>query len=270
MKRVGFLLIVMMIFSSYRDVAAQEYVKPSFDNIVKTLIRMGAVDIHQDEIIDLYARVLYCPQYIASFKDEFVWEKKRYAMRQEIRQDISTYPIGYAYEDVVQLDRYKFEERFYPFVRKEGKEINVNTFSMFVTDKSFCSGDRQSWLPSVYKLVLNKPVKMKGLYLNEEDGRTLLQRMDARGNTDHILFFRANVRVVFVAPFSKPEDVLKRREEAQKQGKAFVGAAVTVVQDLRGEAIRLDGLLDSIDYFEDEARTKLIYTYRPTPFSSEQ
>ncbi len=267
MKRVGFLLIVAILCLAHRSVAAQEYAKPSFDNIVKTLIRMGAVDINRDEIIDLYARVTGCQHYTAYFKDDFVWEKKRHELREEIRKNISTYPTGYAYETAVKLGRYNFEERLYPFIGEGNKEINVNTFSMIVENKNFCFDGKSYWLPSVYKLVLNRPIKMAGLYLNEEDGRALLQRMDAAKNPTHVLFLRVNVRVLFVAAIANEEEASRQKKAVHRKERAKNAA---VLQAIDGGSIQLDSRLDSIEYFEDEAHTKLIYTYRPTTFSSYQ
>ncbi|MFA6279638.1 MAG: DUF4852 domain-containing protein [Bdellovibrionales bacterium] len=266
MKRVSFLLIVMMFLPLSHKVMAQEFAKPSFDNIVKTLIRAGAVDIYQDDVIDLYARVMHCPWYVESYHDDFSWEKKRQEMREEIRQNISTYPISYAYETAVKLGRYNFEERLYPFIGEDNKEINVNAFSMIVQDKSFCAGPKNFWLPSIYRLLLNKPVKMAGLYLSEEDGRALLQRMDAAGNPTHVLFLRVNVRVVFVAFLARPSDFSKSRAVLTRKND-LAGNAV-VLQNIKSGSVQLDSRLESIEYFEDEAHTKPIYTYRPTTFSA--
>ncbi len=262
MKRVGFFLIVAMLCFSHHDAAAQEFVKPSFDNIVKTLIRMGAIDSERDDVIDLFARVTRCQQYSDSFKDDFVWEKKRHAMREEIRANISMYPVGYAYETVIKLGRYDFDRRLYPFVGEAGQDINVNAFSMTVSDKNFCFQDRIDWLPSLYRLVLDKPVKMDGLYLNEEDGKTLLQRLDAAGNLAHVLFLRVNIRLVFVAALAYGDESSGHQAGAMRREKDKQRAAVLQKRDVG--RIQLDGRLDSIEYFEDEARTKLIYVYRPT------
>jgi hypothetical protein len=239
---------------------AQEFAKPMMDNIIKTLIRMKAVDINRDEIVDLYARVTDCNTYLNNYKNDFEWEKIRTKLREDIRNNVQKFPVAYAYETMVKLGRYDFSRKLYPFVG-DGGEINVNTFTMVVNDKNFCSNEKSSWLPTFYKLVLDKPIKLPGLYLSEEDGRDLMTRMEAAKNLTHLVYMRVNVRITYVAGLATNKEISaairKRRMDKYRRN------ASVVLQDVKGNAIQLDSRLESIQYYEDEGHTKLIYTYTP-------
>jgi len=242
---------------------AQAYVRPDLNAIVKTLIRTGAVDAREDRIIDLYARVTNCPAFLKYHNDDFKWKKIREAMREEVAKDIATFPVHYAYETIIQLGRYDFDRRLYPFVGTEGADVNVNTFAMKLPEgeQNFCSQGGNRWLPLVYKLVLDKPVKISGLYIDEKEGEALMRRLDAADNPAHVVFMKINVRVLYVARVGDSKDVAKAYTHGKKK-KAWQEVAV-VLQNVEQGSVRLDSRLDSIDFYEDEARTKLIYTYRP-------
>ncbi|HAX90708.1 MAG TPA: hypothetical protein DCY07_00670 [Rhodospirillaceae bacterium] len=257
---IAILITVLVLLAIPRPASAQIFATPSMDNISKTLIRMGALDFHEDRTVDLYARVTNCALVQKSYQNDFEWEKVRRDLRDEIRREISTFPAGYAYEAPVKLGKYDFDRKLYSFVG-QGGEINVNTFSMVTADKSFCADEKQYWLPSTYQLVLRNPVKIPGLFILEDDGRALLERLNQAGNLTHIIFMRINVRVVFVAGLASTKEI--REQKKKRLAERFSGGKASVLQNIKSGSIRLDGELDSIEFYEDEDHKKLIYTYRP-------
>jgi hypothetical protein len=132
---------------------------------------------------------------------------------------------------------------------------------MVTADKNFCAERKQYWLPATYQLVLRNPVKLPGLFMLEDDGRDLLKRLNQAGNTTHIIFMRVNVRVVFVAGIATSEEI--RAQMYKRVMDKLTGAKAVVLQNIKSDSIRMDSELDSIEFYEDEAHTKLIYTYRP-------
>lgn len=256
-----FLLFVVGVFVVLpQPVEAQEHAKPSMDNIVKTLIRMRALDISRDDVVDLYARVTNCKLYQENYRNDFEWEKIRSTLRKEIERNIAVFPVSYAYETKVQLERYNFDEKLYPF-KGIGGQINVNTFSMEVTDRNYCSDEKNHWLPTIYQLVLDKPIKLPGLHLNEEEGSGLLQRMNDSGNAKHIVYMRVNLRVVFVAGLASRQEITDARRK-QRFDKMAARKPV-VLQEITGSTIQMDSRLESIDFYEDKDYKKLIYTFWP-------
>lgn len=247
------LVFSLWVGGSPAPAQAEEFVKPALDSIVKTLIRFGALDIRKDEVIDIYGRVVECDIFFENYKNDFKWQKARQALRESIRRDVATFPTGYRYDTELQLARYDFKKGLYAFTDKTA-QFNVNVFTMVTHKEDLCTKDSNKVLPAEYKLVLDQPVQIQGLPLSAEEGEVLLNRMNMAGNRDHIVYARFNMRVVYVAPIA---------ERPESRGNRRITAAPMVTQNIKSNAIFLDARLDSIEYFEDPDRTKLIYIYKP-------
>ncbi|MDD2325960.1 MAG: DUF4852 domain-containing protein [Alphaproteobacteria bacterium] len=234
---------------------AETYEKPAMDNIMRSLVRFGAIDINDDMMLDLYARVNACDLYRQFYQDEFKWREIRTQMRKVIKEEAATYPTGYRYDTQMQLGRYDFEKKSYPFVHKE-QNSGVNAFRMITHDSDFCTDEDMYGFPRGYRLVLASPIDVPDLPLKEEEAKALLKRMDEDGNKDHIVTARFNIRVVFIASLM-PNNV--SLEQPQEGGKTMA----RVRQRIQTDSIILDSRLDSIEFYEDPERTKLIYVYRP-------
>lgn len=258
--RLALLLAVLagaIVFSPC--VRADEYVKPSTETILNALVRSGALDLTQDDIIDAYTQVMACDIYIGYYKDEFKWQKIRPLIREQVQKDLATYPTGFRYETVLQLGRYDFKQKTYPF-DVESQRGNFNVFSM---DRDFSSKckvttmkNSASILPTTFKFMLDNPVSITGLPLDQKEGAALFDRMEKDGNKLHIVYARFNVRVTFIAQL----DFSKRQAKAPTKK---MDLRSQVMQPVSSSGIKIDTRLDSIEYFEDENMTRLIYTFRP-------
>lgn len=238
---------------------ADEYEKPSLSNFMKTLIRFGAVDLRRDDIIDAYGRVSECKIYFEFYKDDFKWQKVRQALRESIKQNIATFPVAYQYDAVLQLERYDFRERLYRFTAKTA-QASSNVFSILTQKEEFCTDTDHSFPPMIYKFVLDRPLKMLGIPIGPDIGQRLLERMDAANNKDRLVYARFKFRITYIAPLNvkKPKTALPDNRE-----KTPSGYGPMVVQDIKDDEVMMDSRVDSIEYYEDPARTKLIYSYTP-------
>ena len=243
---LGLLCAIIMLASPAAK--AQTYAKPSYENMLQTLIRMGALNITDDSVIDDYAVITECKLYANFFKDDFKWNRIRQAMRQSIKQNVATYPTGFAYEAELQLDRYDFQEKLYKF-RERATVKNVNAFVLFSTEGRTCADQKVNVLPTAFRAILNEPIYFTGLPLTEEDAKALLKRMEADGNRDRIVYARFNLRITYIAPLRRPDN-------------APANVLVPLQQEKSDSSIRLDARLDSLEIFEDAGRTKLIYNYQ--------
>lgn len=254
-----FALIVAVLLScaSGSPARADAYVKPSTETLLNTLVRFGAIDLMQDKVLDAYTQVMDCDVYLKYFSDEFKWQKVRPVVRDHVKNEIATYPTGFRYETKVQLGRYDFKKKIYPFTEK-AQRFNINAFSI---DRHFSEKcrvvtlyDSAKIIPTSYKFVLASPINIDGLPLDEKDGNALFNRMEKDGNVDHMVYARINLRVTFIAPIDFKEDLSEKEKFALRS---------KVLQSATGGAIRIDSRLDSIEYYEDEAMTRLVYLYRP-------
>lgn len=251
------LVLCLAVFPARAD----EYEKPSLANFMKTLVRFGAIDLRRDDIIDAYGRINECDLYFEYFKDDFKWQRIRSALRQSIKQNVATFPVAYQFDAELQLDRYDFKAGLFRFTNKT-VQASSNVFSMRTQESERCVQEgvqKDRFPPEVFKFVLDKPVKMLGIPMNAKTGERLLANMEAQKNKDRLVYVRFKFRIGYIAPLS-----VKRPETAETQirrGAKSYGPMVT--QDESDEEVAMDARADAIEYYEDPARTKLIYSYTP-------
>ncbi len=238
---------------------AEEYVAPSLSNFMKTLVRFGAIDLRRLDVLDAFARVTECQIYRDHYSDDFKWQEVRKALRKSIKQNIGTFPTTYRFDASLQLDRYDFKEGIYRFTDKTAQH-SANTFSIRAQSQEQCGMTDADFPPLSYKFVLDQPVNLNGIPLSAEEGKLLLSRMVESGNKDRLVYARFNFRVVYVAPIVMDTPKTKAFGEDISEERRL-GPMVT--QSLMLQRVAMDSRLDSIEYFEDPERTKLIYTYRP-------
>lgn len=232
---------------------AADYIKPGWPDLVRTLIRFNALNVGDDTLLDEYAMIAECDLYKGFFSDDFKWNQVRAALRQSIRQNVATYPTSYYYETSLQLDRYDFHDKLYRFTPKSTIH-NVNAFLIYGADgRMECGAGTVKNIPKIYRAVLDTPIYFEGLPLAQSDAEALLKQMEAEKNNDRVIYARFNLRIVYVSPL--------RRE--LKPGEAATNAVYTQGEKSGMDGMRLDAHLDSIEFYGDEAMTKLIYRYQP-------
>ena len=188
------LCVTVLATASYVSAArADSYEKISMDNAVKTLVRFGAIDIKKEEVIDEYGMLTECKLYKKHYNDDFKWNKIRDALRQTIKQNIAIFPTGYYYDAELQLGRYDFKEKQYPFTEKSKIE-NVNAFTVINQQDSGCQGMGLKFRTTNYRLLLTQPLTICVLPLAEQSAHALLKRIDAGKHRDQIMLTRFNIR----------------------------------------------------------------------------
>lgn len=228
---------------------AEDFAELTLSNIVKILVRFGVFDVRKDDVIDFYGKVTECQIFTENFLDDFKWNRIRAALRAKIKQDIAVFPTGIHYDTELQLGKYDFHDKIYRFSEKTA-QFNANVFRVKVHSSNFCNRQTPDILPAEYKFVLDQPVLLTGLPMGEEDGSRLLARLREAKNTNLIIYTRFNMRVIYVAPI---EAVGAKQPDPHK----------FALEKSINDGIRIDTRLDSIEYFEDPERTKLIYRFMP-------
>lgn len=262
MRKVRFFLLALVFLGAltalpYQARAEGEYVKPSLANFFKTLVRFGAVDIRSEKMLDVYARVVECKIYKKYYGNDFEWVKIRKAIKESIKNDIGSFPMAYYFDSVLQLGRYDFKNGFYRFTDKTA-QTRSNVFTIRAHDEERCTEERTFFPPLTYQFILDTPLKMLGLPLTADEGRLLLERMEQAKNNDRLIYVRFNFRVAYIAALTSGENEKYSYEQANQKR---LGPLVT--QTAWDGIVSIDARIDSIDYYEDEAHTKLIYTYLP-------
>lgn len=229
---------------------ADEYIKPSFENMVNTAIRFGALSIGDDLVIDDYAIISECEIYANYSKNDFKWQRIRELLRQKIRQDATNFPTAFAYEAELQLDKYDFKNKIFNFKEKATIK-NVNAFVIFSTEGKVCANQSTRLVPRAYRAVVDQPIYFTGIPLGEKDAEALLNRMFSSGNSDRIVHARFKLRIVYVSPLRRIPDEGRKNQPQLEQD----GAPLSV--------LKMDAQLEGLEIYEDAEHTRLLYNYQP-------
>jgi hypothetical protein len=254
-KKIGLigLFFAVLLFSAPNAAKADEFEKPTPQSLVKMLVRFGALNVGDDDALNDYAIIEECKLYDYFYHDDFRWRDVQAAMRKSIRQNINVFPTGFHYDSALRLGRYDFKNGIYRIKSDDGGTA-ANSFTVIVPDEQMrCNNQKAEDLPRTYRFVLDEQIRIVGLPLTPDDADKLMKRMDEAGNKEHIVFARFNLRVVYVGPLTRKKD-----ESGAYAGRYRQSDLANSVDN-----IRLDSRLESIDYYEDEAATKLIYSYSP-------
>lgn len=245
LKRIVLLLVLTLSAApAYADI----YARPTWDNLMKTLVRFGALDLSDNKILDEYAIVTDCDIYHAFHANDFRWNQVRDQMRESIQMNMMKFPGSYTYQDKIALDRYDFQQQMYLFSDKNPLQ-KVNAFFLYRTNGLTCGDIRINYLPKAFRAVLDESVTLPGLPLTQRSADALLRRMDANNNTARLVYVRFNLHINYVGKVDKSND---STDATYRQA----GAA--------GDApVLLNAQVDSIDFFEDERYSKLLYSYQP-------
>jgi len=245
-KRIILLFAILCVAS---PASAEDYIKPDWTTLIRALVRFNALTLSDDRLLDDYAAISECDLYRKLHSDDFKWQKVRDAIRESMKMNIATFPTAFGYETSLQLDRYDFPNKIFRFSQKTTIH-NVNTITLFKFNRPVCGDVNVKYLPSFFRAVMDTPLYFDGLPLAQKDAEALLKQMEATGNKDRIIYVRFNMRIVYIEPFQHME-----------MGGGDVMLTQTNTKD--GHIARLDVHLDSAEFFEDEAMTKLIYELQP-------
>ncbi len=191
-------LLAALLFGSLCAAApsrADEYIAPTLPDLLRTLIRFGAIDITDNDVIDEYAMTFECKVFARYYEDEFKWRDVRPALRESIRQNVAEWPTSYKYDTKFQLDRYDFKDKMYHIIGDPTRH-HVNVFLVYEKDSlPVCGGYKVKILPSSFRLILEESVYFPGIPLSEADAQLLLQHMKEANNPERFVYARFNIRV---------------------------------------------------------------------------
>jgi hypothetical protein len=246
------LCVVLALPLLVQSAHAEEYVDPTWPNLVRTLVRYNAINLTDMTLLDEYAAITDCDLYKAFYHDDFKWHEVQQAMVKSIEINSPTFPIRYRYNVDLQLDRYDFKSQLYHLTEKTTLR-NVNMFRLYSVVGSNCGDADVEYMPHTFHAVLDSPFYLDSLPLAEKDAQSLLKLMDADKNFDHIIYASFNIRVTYIQPLRK-----------ETTGKGVEMVTHYVQPDaVQLFAVRMDSKLESVNFYEDPQRTKLVYQFQP-------
>jgi len=249
-----FFFVFLTLFSLTRSAHADDYIAPTWGDLVKTLIRFNALNMTDMSLIDEYGLITECDLYKAFYRDDFKWNQVRQALSQSIKNDVATFPTRYRYVARWQLDRYDFQTKVFKFTDRS-KISNVNSFVIYQVSGTPCEVADVKLIPRVFRAVIPEPVYMDGLPIGEEDAHNLVEQMKKDGNSDRVIWLRFNMRIVYIQPLVKTS----RGKQSGVAGTYDDNIQYQQLGGVKPDTVRLDARLESIEAYEDQDLTKLIY-----------
>lgn len=246
------ILISFVVLISSAATAASDYTKASLPNMVRTLVRFNAINLNDNRLLDEYAIITECSLYKALYKDDFKWNKVRTAIRNSIRDNVGTYPTAYNYDTQLQLDRYDFEAKLFRFTEKTVLK-SINALVIYQIEAVTCGSGAVTHIPRTFRAVLDTPVYFPGLPLAPKDAEAILKQMETDKNIDRIVTATFNFHIIYIEPLHKN---IRSRDNPESDTYSQSNAPDNL-------SLRMDAHLDSIDFYQDAAKTKLIYRYEP-------
>ncbi len=214
----------------------EAFASPTFRELAITSLMLGAYDTNSNEVIDEYAKLMYCSLYQEKFKSDFEWNNIRRELGNKVRARREYFRTHYEVTGVVYLGRYSFETQDFPFI-KDTALVNVGSLSLLASGRNsnnnpyalrLCGSETPSAIfPPYYIFLLPQPLTLDRIKMPMDEAEKLLQRMDVMENKERALFVRFRLRL-----------------------QAAGGL------DQRGIRLMMRGEMVSIDIFYDQEMTK--------------
>ena len=235
----GFLLTMAMPAQAVTP--NEGYAMPTFRELSQSLAIMGGLDIQKDDVFDEYAQIMYCDLYKDKYLNDFEWNKIRSKVRSRTQEKKDYYRVLYEVTAPVILGRYDFEQQSYPLI--DGSALDNVGVIVIYDDPQFrysCIGT-QNFLkifPKVYYLSLDKSLTLNRLPMPLDEAQKLLEALDS-------VEIKTNV--------STGETAVARR--AYLRFRFRILGAIDASNQMKA---LFRGVIESIDFFADQAATKHI------------
>jgi hypothetical protein len=178
--------------------AGEGYARPTYPELIQTLVLMGGSDINSPKVADEYGRLVYCNLYKKNYTNDVLWEKLRTEMVARALKKKEYFRVKYEVVGIFYLGRYDFKREYFPISDKT-PIINVGTISLLsVEDTSLdCSGQDiySSVFPMTVVAQLNEPLTIRGFKVSLDRVEKLMVRLEEAGDADHRVYGRIRVAI---------------------------------------------------------------------------
>jgi len=200
--------------------AGEGYARPTYPELVQTLIMMGGADITNTKTADEYGRLVYCDLYKKYFSNDAMWEKIRSDIVKRVINKKEYFRVKYEVTGVFNLGRYDFQNEYFPLSKKtpitnvgsvsliSGKEVSTDCAGLFIFSSVF---------PMSFVMKLNEPLTILGFKKPRDNVEKLIVRMEEAGDTDR----RVYARIRMVTTDAKGIDFENNTKEAILNGKVI-------------------------------------------------
>jgi len=204
MKRYVAVFLVFMSLSlsvqtaqaSMTDVG-EGYARPTFAELIQTLILLNGFDINEPKIADEYMRIVYCDLYRRNFGNDVIWDKIKNQVIVRALKKREYFRVRYEVIGIFNLGRYDFKNEFFPISDKTSIS-NVGSVSLYSPGEQSldCGGNNlSSMFPQNVVLELNEPLTVRGFHVPHQNVEKMMVRIQEAGNPNRQVYGRIRVFV---------------------------------------------------------------------------
>jgi hypothetical protein len=231
MKR--FLFLIALIVGAM-PANAQVFGELNRITVTKTMLRFGAINPANDKVINDYMKLAHCEEYRKNFRDDFAMNDLREKIRAKIKKEAVAFPDSYYFKSKMYLDKYNFTTKSYPLV-DSSQLRNVNSFELINEANEVCiSAQQVTSIPGNIGAVLDQPIYLTSIPMEEDKAKALLQRMNEKKNFSREIYVRFSLMTVFAPP---------------------------VTDTILSQRYNMDAQLLAIEFFEDPDYKKPIWVF---------
>ncbi len=215
------------------------YARTDYLELIQTIVVLGGLDINNERVADQYARLTECAQYTKYYRDDFSWNNIRQQVVDRVRSKRENFRTLYEYRAVVELDRYDFTRKVFPFTRNTSFN-NVGRMDVMLPGdvlNYLCRppGDEKTdvFFPLTVGFILSSPLNLTGLAIPPEKAENVLTLLRDAGGDRRSIYVRFRFKVV-----DQPRIVIDSKQTMQRAD--------------------LSGYVEYIDFFLDRDLTMWI------------
>lgn len=235
MKRFFLLLMFLMPLSAARAASevGESYAAPSFQELYRTMVMLGGVDITKPQVADEYAQLIDCERYQKTFSRDLEWNDVRQQIIARVQEKRDYFRVLYEVTSIFKVGRYNSEGQFFPLSSDTALKSAGSTALLSYEDyQPYCGLKEASpFFPPVINLIFNKPLTVDRIPVPQTMVGRLLARMEETRNSERYLYGRIRFRVVDV----RLEDVSRK-----------------------DRIINVLGEVQAVDFFLDRDRSKFV------------
>jgi hypothetical protein len=212
------------------------YARPTFPELVQSLVLMNGFDISNAKVADEYGKVVYCDLYEKNYKNDVAWKRVREEIVNRALRKQEYYRVKYEIVSPFKLGRYDFEKQFFP-LQPDSTLNSVGYINLFSADaqNENCGGRNiYTSFPQNVNLELNQPLTLTGFSVPADKIKKILARIEEAGSSEKEVYGR--IRMIASG--------------------AAKGASVSLGSALQQSVLK--GRVTSIDFFIDRELTKPI------------
>ena len=217
------------------------YTPVTYKDMMSLMWKYKVHDNSDPKIMDYYLQIVNCELYLKYSNDDFVWQKIREGMRRDIDYFSATFPNRFEIYAFMPIERYDFKKNVFvipqQFALSNAGSIQIPFFNENKSDeKCIGSNDRLRIFPNDIKFMVDNKFSLAEIPVSPDRASEILENIKKfkYENSGYDRIFPVRFRIKINA------------FDSHKVGYS-------------SSQLILKGELDEIAFFEDPARTKLIW-----------